>query len=87
MFRQLHHLNTLEDKIKIMYLQVLNYYVKNAPSTEKILSKLLKFCIWNLEACQHFENVNRNIFLKSSVNQKILLTVEFHLLIVEIDVG
>ena len=45
LFTQLHHLKTLKDTIKIMYLQVFNYYIKSAPSTGKFLSKLLKFCI------------------------------------------
>ena len=30
LFRQKNHLKTLADTIKIIYLQVLNYYIKNA---------------------------------------------------------
>ena len=45
LFRQLHHLKTLKDTIKIMYLQELNCYIKNAQSTRKVSSNLLKFCI------------------------------------------
>ena len=44
-FRQLNHLKTLKDTIKIMYPQVLNYYIKTTQSIAKFLSKLLKFCI------------------------------------------
>ena len=43
LFRQKNHLKTLADTIKIIYLQVLNYYIKNAQQTGKFLSKPLKF--------------------------------------------
>ena len=45
LFKKLHQLKTLKGTIKIMSLQVLNYYIKNAQSTRNFLSKLLKFCL------------------------------------------
>ena len=45
LFRQLHHLEVVKDIVKIIYPQVLNYYIKNVQSTGKSLSKLLKLCI------------------------------------------
>ena len=40
LFRQLHHLEVVKDIVKIIYRQVLNYYIKNVQSTGKNLSKL-----------------------------------------------
>ena len=51
LFRQLHHLRTLKDTIKMMYLQVLDYYSKNTQSTGKFLCKLLNFCIFLWYTC------------------------------------